>query len=551
MRPVYLAAGMMFADAAVTLLTPLVIGLVTAHLLEQPPPFPFAPSLEHTLLFWIGLILLQASIRYLSTQQLGRAAAEIGAQLRIRAYEHIQSLPIAFFHQREHGDLLSLLGEDIRRISVFLTNSASQIAPHLVTVAGASIIVINIDPAAGMVVLSVVPFVLLVVRQVGKAAKPYSRILAEKQADHASLTEENLRLNPLIKAFTREQQEVHRYNESNQSLLAAEIQHLRISNRIAPLVQAITGMALVALLWVGSLRIQTHALQAAELVSLVIYAFLLFRPLLALGSAYGGFQTARGAAGRLGTLLSEQAEPSGTGKQCLGRLKKEIRFENVGFSYPGRANTLKAVNAVIPAGCICTLEGENGSGKTTLLHLLMRFHEPGTGTISIDETDIRELDLNQLRKAIGYVPQHVTLVTGSIEDNIRYGLPEATHSATLQAAHDARVSDFADKLPDGLQTQIGPGGVRLSGGQKQRIALARALLKDAQILLLDEPTAMFDPHNERTLIEKLPELLEGKTVLLVTHQPVMKEITDLVLTLADGKISSSERPDGPAEKRLE
>jgi len=529
-------AGLLLLDAAASLLTPLVIGLVSAHILQQPGIAYL--SFNQLLVIWAGLVLIQASLRYFSTQQLGKAASQVSAVLRSRTYEHIQALPLTFFHTREHGDILSLLSEDIRRVALFLTNTATEIAPHLLTVAGATIIVLSIDPMTGLGALCVMPLVLLTIRQAGRAANPLSRALADQQATHASLTEENLRLNQLIKSFAREQLEVERYAGSNTKLLEAELKHLHISNRIGPLVQAITGIAVILLVWIGAQRIQMESLQPSELVSLIMYGFILFRPLHALGRSYGSYQSARGAAARLTELLEEQSEPTSSGDTLFPGVKSEIRLETVRFAYPGRPDVLKSTSAVIPAGKVTALIGENGAGKTTLIHLLLRFMDPLEGRISVDGTDVRQFKLASIRAKIGYVPQHVALINGTIADNIRYGMPDADEARVAEAAHNALVTEFAATLPEGMATLVGPGGVKLSGGQKQRIALARALLKNAPIIILDEPTAMFDPESETKLLDRLVTLLAGKTVMIVTHRPAMLQLAHLSLRLSDGKLNS-------------
>jgi len=535
-KPLVAAGTLMFLDAGASLLTPLVIGLTTAQILQQPRFEQL--SLDHLLLIWAGLIMIQASLRYFSTQQLGRAAANVSARLRTRLYEHIQALPVSFFQGREHGDILSLLSEDIRRVSLFLTNTATEIAPHLITVLGATVIVLSIDPLTGIGALCVMPLVLATIRQAGRAASPLSRNLAERQAAHASLTEENLRLNTLVKAFTREQIEIARYESSNQKLLDTELQHLKISNRIAPMVQAITGLTVIILVWVGAYRIHSGTLQPAELVSLIMYGFILFRPLHTLGSSYGAYQSARGAASRLTELLQEKREPSASGRKQLFSPTKEIRFENVSLAYPGRAKVLDSLNLVIPAKRTTILIGENGSGKTSLVHLLLRFMDPAEGTIKIDDVDIQDFNLNELRNRIGYVPQNVTLINGTIEENIRYGVAIADKQSVNRAATIALVQEFACRLPEGLQTQVGPSGTKLSGGQKQRIALARALLKESDILILDEPTAMFDPDSEVKLLQNLLPQLQGKTVIVVTHRPAALKLADMKIELANGKAST-------------
>jgi len=539
-RPLVSATLFMVMDAAASLLTPLIVGLIAAHILGQSTIGEELP-LPHLLLIWATLVIGQAGLRYLSTQRLSGAAAKVGAQLRLRSYEHIQALPAGFFDSREHGDILSLLSEDIRRISFFLTQSATQVVPHLITVTGAIFIVINTDPWTGLAALAVMPLVLWIIRVAGRAASPVSLALAEQHAAHSALTEENLRLHQLIKAYTREHLELQRYQSSNEALLNSELEHQQISNRVTPMSQAVGGLCLVALVWVGALRIETGALQAAELVSLMMYGFILFRPLYALGSTYTTYQSARGAAARLNLLLSEAKEPESGDGVAFAAPRVGIRIEDICFSYGRDRPVLQHFSAFVPAGTVCALEGDNGTGKTTLVHLIMRFMEPGSGRIRFDDTDIRDFELSALRSHIGYVPQHVTLVNGSIEENIRYGMTTASRQAVKKAADRALVSDFSANLPNGLQTQVGPRGVKLSGGQKQRIALARALLKNAPILILDEPTAMFDTDSEDELLGQLNDMLRDRTVLIITHRSALRDLAGHSIKLASKAVKPNRK----------
>lgn len=532
------AAALLLLDTAASLATPLLVGVVTAHLLEEALPLDI--DLRATLLAWALLVVLQAASRYLSVLQLGAAAAQVSARLRCQAYEHIQSLPMAFFHLREHGDLLSLLSEDSRRISQFLTQTATELAPHLITVVGAAAIMLALDPATGVAALCVAPLTLLAVRASNRSTSPLSRKLAERAAQHTALTEQNLRLISLIKAFTRENIESARYQQSSQGLLNAEMDHLRATSRINPLVHLLTGLALVVLAWVGSLRIDNGQLQAAELVSLIVYGLVMFRPLFALGGSIGAYLGAAGAAQRLQSLFATHPEPPGAGDREWQAPRQELAFRQVRFAYPGRPELFRSLDLTLPAGKTTAIAGPNGIGKSTLLNLLMRFHDPLAGEITCDGVSLENYRLASLRERMAYVPQRVQLVSGTIEDNIRYGLEDADPQAIARAASAALVDQFTKELPDGLATRVGPGGVRLSGGQRQRIALARALLRNTPVLLLDEPTAMFDPGSELQLLQRLIHTLSGKTVVIVTHRPQLLSLADHTITLGDNDPTGSQ-----------
>jgi ATP-binding cassette subfamily B protein len=289
---------------------------------------------------------------------------------------------------------------------------------------------------------------------------------------------------------------------------------------------------LLLLLWLGSDRIATGDLAAAELVSLLLYAMLLSQPLKGLANVYGQVQRTRGAAERIIEFLNEQPEPDDAGTPALPAAKGEIRFEQVRFHYPGGKPVLAGLNLHIDAGETVAITGPNGAGKSTIAHLLMRLTDPDSGHILIDGTDIASVSLTSLRGQIGLVAQHTLLVNGTVAENIAYGQPLVEQAEIEQAARAAHAHDFITQLPKGYETVIGEQGLRLSGGQRQRISLARTLLINPPILILDEATSMFDPAGEEGFIAECRELLGGKTVILITHRPASLALADRVLELA-------------------
>ena len=295
----------------------------------------------------------------------------------------------------------------------------------------------------------------------------------------------------------------------------------------------------MALLWMGTSHIQSGQLAASDLVSLLLYAVLLMSPLGTLANVYGQVQRTRGSAERIVEFLGQQPEPEDEGKQTLQAERGHIQFENVSFAYPGRDNVLREFNLEIATGETVAFTGPNGAGKTTLAHLLMRFSDPGSGRILIDSTDTRECTLASVRERIGLVAQHVLLLNGTVAENIAYSEPLADRVAIELAAKAAHAHEFICELPDGYDTIIGYQGVKLSGGQRQRVSLARTLLKDPPILILDEATAMFDPAGEKAFIEECHELLMQKTVILITHRPASLALADRVINLQPNELAQA------------
>ncbi len=492
-------------------------------------------NVTRLLLVWFALFLAQSVLGYAAELRLQKTTVRLIADLGTRVFDHLQSLPLHWHQDRRRGEVLALLTQDVGRLGYFVTQTLTPLLPQVLTCACALLLMFRIEPWIGLGASVLIPALFIVVRLVGRRLRPLGNDVMNAYAMQSAIAEKNLSMLPIVKAFAGEGTESNRFAAQTQALRDLEIRQAKLEGRIAPAVRIVSAAGVLLLLGIASLDVTNGAMSPADLVSLLLYGLLLTQPMSALASVYGRTQTARGAAQRLVELFNEVPEPEG-GDFEPDRVSGDIVFEKVRFAYPQRATVLDGLNLHVRAGETVAITGANGAGKSTMVHLLLRFADPDSGQIRLDGRDLREFSTRNLRGHIGFVSQHVLLFNATVRENIAYGNPAATEAQIEAAAHAARAHDFVIGLPQGYATVVGDQGVRLSGGQKQRIALARALLRNPAVLILDEATAMFDPAGEREFIDACRDLLRLRTVLLITHRPASLALADRVLRLEAGRM---------------
>ena len=523
----------MLLETAAALMVPWLGGQLAGVMISQSNL-----GADAVLIGLLALFAVQALLKFANRYILARTSENVLADLRIRVYDHLQALPLDFYHAHRKGDILALMTYEVGELSGYLTGTLLTLVPLLLAAGGATILMIKIDPMLAAMAATLIPLFYLLLKVMGRRLRPLAMELQQAHAAAVATAEENLGMLPAIKAFTREDLESERYRDQVHIVRRLTTTQQGISAALEPTIEFVAAAAVLGLLWFASDRVSDGELTPAELVSFLLYGALLTRPVSGLAGVYGKTQKARGALQRLQSVLTEKPEPIFSGATLVGPVRGKIEFRNVSFAYPSRASTLLNLNLTVESGETIAITGANGAGKSTIAHLLLRLHQPASGQILIDDQDIAAVRLESLRSQIGVVPQHVLLFNGTVHDNIGYGKPSSTRSEIEEAARLAQAHDFISGLPQGYDTRIGDQGVRLSGGQRQRIALARALLKDPPILVLDEATAMFDPDGERSFIEECHKALAQRTVVLITHRPASLALADRVLRLDHGQFTT-------------
>jgi len=525
--------GLLLVGSAFSLTNPWFAGQLTGIALGETDVL--FTSIGWVLVAWFALMAAGSLLGFVSSWLIGNTGITMAARLRARVYQHLQILPLTYYQERRGGDLLTLLSKDAEMISNFVTGTLVSLLPLLVTFLGAFIIMALLDPVIALMAGGLLPVYYLAMKILGRRIRPITENWIQSWSAMVTLVQENLGLFPAIKAFIREPVEAERFNTRNVDLVAWSKRQILIQSAMSPAISLLAGGGLLLLLWVGFGHVASGQLETSKLVSLLLYAAMLTQPVAGLANVYGQVMVTRGAAKRLLEFFAVRAEPLDDNKPTIRDVKGEIEFQDVSFSYPGRPEVLSHFNLRIAAGETVALTGPNGAGKTTLAHLLMRFIEPSEGRILLDGTDISTVSLRGLRDLIGLVAQNTLLFNGTLAENIAYGRHLASVEEIHKAAIAARADAFIQQLPNQYETIIGDQGVRLSGGQRQRLSLARTLLKDPPILILDEATSMFDPAGEVSFIEECHELLHKRTVILITHRPASLALADRVLRMEPGR----------------
>ena len=461
-----------------------------------------------TVVIWV----LESLFQYFYAVLWRNLAQTAQHELRMSAYTHIQDLEMQWYSEQSTGSLMAIMNDDVNQLERFLDQGATDLLHVATTIIVVGAIMVSVAPEVALLAILPVPIIVagsfIYQRRIGVR---YTKVRG-KVADLNALLNNNLHGITTIKSFTAEEREVERVEEASTSYRDANREAIRLSASFVPIIRMAILFAFTANMLVGGwFALEGRISLGANSVIVFITQRLLW-PLTRLGETFDLYQRAMASTARVLDLLDTEVGIV-EGDRNLESVRGEIEFSDVGFSYPNREIVLNDIDLTVPAGKTVGLVGSTGSGKTTLVRLMLRFHDPDSGIVRLDGHDVRELTLDSLRGSISLVSQTTTLFPGSVRDNVRYGDPDADDETVVEAARVAEALNFIEELPDAWDTDIGEGGHRLSGGQRQRIAIARAVLKDAPVLVLDEATSNVDNETEAALKRSIERI----SVLSLIH----------------------------------
>lgn len=489
----------------------------------------------------VAILFVQSVISFFRVYLFAQVSERAMSDVRSELYEKMIHLPAAFFDKHRTGDLMSRVSSDVSLLQTTFSTTLAEIIRQVVTLIVGIAVIFVTTPSLSVFMLATFPFLIIFAMVFGRRIRKLSRASQDELAKSSTIVEETLQSILAVKTFTNELLEKNRY----QSALGKTVQ-LAIKAAtfraffISFIIFALFG-GIVAIMWYGAYLLQTGEMSVGDLISFVLYTSFIGGSIAGLGDLFGQLQRAIGASERILEIHSEVVEKDAGTEQMSNQLTGSIAFKDVLFAYPSRTevDVLKSLNLEIKSGEKVALIGRSGAGKSTIAQLLMRLYDGYQGEISIDGQEISQYNLKSYRQHIGVVPQEIILFGGSIRENIAYGNPEASNEDIRKAAEQANALDFIESFPEGFDTLVGERGVKLSGGQRQRIAIARTILKNPTILILDEATSSLDAESESQVQEALNELMKNRTTLIIAHRLATIKEVDKIFVLENGQVSES------------
>lgn len=488
----------------------------------------------------IAILILQSFFSFFRIYLFVNFTENTLANLRFALYSNLVKLPMDFFSQKRVGELNSRISSDINQIQDTLTTTIAEFLRQFILIIGGIILLASESIKLTLMMLAVVPLVAVAAVIFGRFIRKYSKKVQDQVAESQVIVEETMQGISIVKAFANEWYEINRYKLKIKEIVSIAIKGGQYRGFFASFIIFCLFGAIVAVVWFGVTLSINGEMSVGQLITFVLYSTFVGASFGGIAELYAQIQKAVGATERVFELLNEKPESIQTeNSNSIIKIKGDVQFENVQFSYPSRKEikVLKDVSFTAQYGQKIALVGPSGAGKSTISALLLRFYDTLGGNIYIDNKPIESYNLEELRGNMSIVPQDVILFGGSIKENIAYGNPKATFEEIKQAAQQANALEFILGFPEQFETLVGERGIKLSGGQRQRIAIARALLKNPSILILDEATSSLDSESEKQVQEALETLMKGRTSIIIAHRLSTIRSADSILVLHDGKIA--------------
>jgi ATP-binding cassette subfamily B protein/subfamily B ATP-binding cassette protein MsbA len=523
----------------VGLLTPWVVKQLISAVTEQAKGVDQMPMITRLALGLLVVYFFRAGLRFVSSYFSHVAGWGVVAQVRRRIYEHLQRLSLRFYSDQQVGQLMSRMVNDSDMFERLIAHAVPGVLVNILTLIGVSVMLLSMNWQLMLLTMLPIPLVVLAMRSFARYVRPAFRERQKELAELNATLNDSLSGIREIKAFNREETQANRIGKHIEKYRDSMLRALRLMATFDPFIEFTSSLGTIVVIYFGGRLAFSQVLSLAELVAFFLYLEMFYQPVRALSTVWENIQEALAGADRIAELLNEQPEvyddPKAT--PLPGRAQGHIAFHDVSFTYERGEMVLEHIDLDVPANHIVALVGPTGVGKTTLASLIPRFRDVTEGAITLDGRDIREIRLEDLRAQISMVLQDVFLFHGTVRENILFGRLNATEEEVIQAAKIANAHEFIEKMPEGYDTLIGERGIKLSGGQKQRLSIARAVLKNAPILILDEATSSVDTETELLIQQALERLMVNRTTIIIAHRLSTIRNANLIVVLEGKRIS--------------